>query len=186
MRTLNYLPHRWEMSSKGFTRRGIVLATFLILWNATRLGAAEEQTLRVTPTAAVKPWKDVGEFSVVSANGNSKATTTAAKNTFSYQWSRSLLELLAGGLGSSNGSAVTAEQYNTSEKVTWTLEGRNYLFERGAWDKNRFAGIANRYDVSTGLGRVLLNFPKEVVMTELGGGYINEERTEAPRNDFVA
>jgi hypothetical protein len=50
--------------------------------------------------AADKPWKNVTEGSMVSTNGNSKAYTASGKNTFDYNWSRTGLELIGGGLGS--------------------------------------------------------------------------------------
>src|ERR1051325_9930356 len=82
--------------------------------------------------APLKRWKDSAEVSVVSTNGNSKATTTSAKNTFNYDWNKAGLELVAGGLGSRSGEGVTAEQYNASEKVTVpiTPDKKNYLFEK--------------------------------------------------------
>jgi putative salt-induced outer membrane protein YdiY len=52
------------------------------------------------------------------------------------------------------------------------------------WDSNRFAGIRNQYDSSVGYGRKLLTLPKDLLNAEIGGGYLNEERINAPRNDF--
>jgi putative salt-induced outer membrane protein YdiY len=135
--------------------------------------------------APIKKWKDSGEFSLVTTNGNSKGTTTSAKDTFNYNWNDVTgLELVAGGLGSSSGHTVTAENYNGSEKVTWKLVGKNYVFERFGWDKDRFAGIRNRYDSSAGLGRLLLDLPNDKLNGELGGGYINEQHTDQTHNDF--
>jgi putative salt-induced outer membrane protein YdiY len=36
------------------------------------------------------------------------------------------------------------------------------------------------------LGRVLLELPKDTLSTEIGPGYVNEERIDAPRNEFVS
>lgn len=136
--------------------------------------------------APAKKWKDKAELSVVSTNGNSKATSTSAKNIFNYQWTQTMLEVTAGALGTESEGRVTAEQYDAGEKATWNFSKLNYLYERFGWDKNRFAGIRNRYDLSGGLGRELLNFPKDKLIAELGAGYINEERTDSPRNDFAS
>ena len=133
-----------------------------------------------------KPWKNATEASLVSTNGNSKTTTTSAKNTFGYKWSKTGLEVIAGGLGSSNAGKVTAEQYFASEKMTYNFTEKNYLYEKFGWDKNRFAGIRNRWDGSAGLGRLLFDLPKDKLIGELGGGYINEERINAARNDFAS
>lgn len=131
-----------------------------------------------------KPWKDSGEVSVVSANGNSRTETTSIKNLFTYTWTKTALEIAGGGLGSSSGQQVTSEQYNASEKMKYTLVGDNYVFERFGWDKDRFAGVRDRYDSSTGLGRVLMNLPKDKLNTELGAGYVNEVQTAGPNDDY--
>ncbi|HVO32426.1 MAG TPA: DUF481 domain-containing protein [Elusimicrobiota bacterium] len=132
-----------------------------------------------------KPWTDKAEASLVSTNGNSKGTTTSLKNLYTYKWSDVTgLELGAAGLGSKSGDTVTAENYDANEKVTWKLVGKNYVFERFAWDKDRFAAIRNRYDSSVGLGRLLIDAPKDQLNGELGGGYINEQHTDETHNDY--
>jgi putative salt-induced outer membrane protein len=134
-----------------------------------------------------KKWKNATEASVVSANGNSRTQSTSVKNTFGYEWSKeTTFELIGQALGASSESDVTAENYLVSEKVTLKLVEKTYIYEKFAWDKDRFAGIANRYDASVGLGRILLDLAKDKLKMELGGGYVNEERTEASRNDFAS
>lgn len=137
-------------------------------------------------TEDAKPWKNSTEASLVSTNGNSKTTTTSVKNTYGYKWTRTGLEIVGGGLGSSSGNQVTAEQYFANEKVTYNFTEKNYVYEKFGWDKNRFAGIRNRWDGTAGLGRNVLDLAKDKLNAELGGGYINEERINAPRNDFGA
>jgi len=148
------------------------------------LGAADDAV--IASTAAARRWKDGAEVSVVSTNGNSKTTTTSIKNTFTYAWTKTALELIGGGLGASSGNQVTAEQYNASEKVIRTLEGKNYVFEKGGWNKDRFAGIRDRFDANLGLGRYLLDRPANTLNTEIGPGYVNEDRIDAPRNEFAS
>jgi putative salt-induced outer membrane protein len=87
-------------------------------------------------------------------------------------------------LRSESDDTTIAEQYNASEKFTWDLIDKNYTYERFAWDRDRFAGVQNRYDSSAGLGRTILDLTNDKLIGELGAGYINEERTEPPRNDF--
>ncbi len=133
-----------------------------------------------------KKWKNSTEASFVNTNGNSKTTNTSIKNTFGYQWSKTALEIIGGGLGASSGDGTTAEQYFGNEKFTYNLTERNYLYEKIGWDKNRFAGIENRWDGSAGVGRNLIMAPKDTLKGEIGAGYITEERTDAPRNEFVS
>ena len=106
--------------------------------------------------APKKPWKNSTELSVVSSNGNTKSESTSGKNTFVYDWSKSSLELIGGGMGARNQGVTTAERYFASEKFSYKLSDRNYAFEKFGWDKDRFSGIRNRYDSGLGLGRELI------------------------------
>ncbi len=129
-------------------------------------------------------WKDSAELSYVQTSGNSKTATTAAKNRFTYDWRKAALELAAAGLGTESGNSVTAEQYNASEKVSLKLEGKNYAFEKTAWDKDRFAGILDRWDFALGVGRHLLDSADDKLSVEAGGGYIFEDRLRAANQSF--
>lgn len=135
-------------------------------------------------TETTRAWKDTGEFSIVSANGNSRTTTTSAKETFDYNWTKTLLELGGSGLGSSSGNQVTSEQYSAGEKVRHALIGDNFVLEQFRWDKNRFAGLQSQYSASGGLGRTLFIFPKDKLTSELGGGYTFVEHTDGTHDDF--
>jgi putative salt-induced outer membrane protein YdiY len=135
-------------------------------------------------TAPGKPWKNQTEFSFVSANGNSKSTTISGKETFSYTVKRTSLELTGAGLGSRSQGVVTAEQYNAAEKVDYKFSDRNYVFEKFQWDKDRFAGIRNRYDSSAGLGRELIKKSSDTLVFELGSGWTKEERIASEDKDF--
>ncbi|OGR62035.1 MAG: hypothetical protein A2X30_01230 [Elusimicrobia bacterium GWB2_63_16] len=131
---------------------------------------------------APKKWKDAAELSYVQTSGNSKTTTLSAKNLFNYDWQKAALELAAGGLGTKSGTSVTGEQYNASEKVSWKLTGKNYTFEKIAWDKNRFAGIKDRWDLGVGVGRHILESADDQLFAEVGGGYMFEDRMPGSEN----
>ncbi len=136
------------------------------------------------PAQEPKSWKDSAELSYVQTSGNSRTSTTAAKNLFNYDWRKAALELAASGLGTESKGTVTAEQYGASEKVSLKLDGKNYAFEKTAWNKDRFAGIRDRWDLSLGLGRRLLDSPDDKLSVEAGGGYIFEDRLRAANQSF--
>jgi putative salt-induced outer membrane protein len=129
-----------------------------------------------------KPWKDAAELSYVQTSGNSKTSTLSGKNLFNYDWGKTALELVAGGLGARSGTSVTAEQYNASEKLSFKLTGKNYAFQKTSWDKNRFAGIQDRWDVAVGVGRHILESAGNNLFAELGGGYVFEDRLPGTEN----
>lgn len=138
---------------------------------AVILGLAAPLTAQET-----KPWKDAAELSYVQTSGNSKTSTLSGKNLFNYDWGKTALEVAAGGLGTKSRNSVTAEQYNASEKLSFKLTGKNYAFQKTAWDKNRFAGIQDRWDVAFGVGRHLLETAGNNLFAEAGGGYVFEDR----------
>lgn len=138
-----------------------------------------------TPPGPPKPWKNETEFSFVSANGNTRSTTTSGKDTLTYTISKTSLELSGGGLGAKSAGVVVAEQYNAAEKVSYKVTERDYLFERFGWDKDRFAGIRNRYDSSVGVGRTILKYEHDTLLSEIGGGYISEKRIHSSDKDFA-
>ncbi|OIO01635.1 MAG: hypothetical protein COX65_00085 [Elusimicrobia bacterium CG_4_10_14_0_2_um_filter_56_8] len=133
---------------------------------------------------APKKWKDASELSYVQTSGNSKTSTLAARNLFNYNGEKSALEVAAGGLGTESEKVVTAEQYNASAKVSQKVSDKNYTFEKLGWDKNRFAGILDRYDLAVGLGRNLLDLPNDKLSLEAGGGYIFEDRIGSNNQSF--
>ncbi len=136
---------------------------------------------------SAKKWKDSAEASYVNANGNSKATTTSAKNLFSYAFNTlTSTELEGGGLGARSKGVVTTEQYFARERLQHKVDDRDYVFQSYRWDRNRFAGIAHRHEFSTGVGRELWKMPKNLLTAEVAPGYINEERIGDKRRSFAS
>lgn len=129
------------------------------------------------PHAAAKDWKDSAEFSVISANGNTKTQTISGKNTFTYDFTdKTNAAVEAGGHGARNEGKVVAEQYFASEKVIHKFTDLDYVFERYRWDRDFFAGFKHRHSFSAGVGRELWKTDKDLLIGEAAPGYFNEER----------
>ena len=150
------------------------------------LGCSLVSSALFAEDAPKKPWSNSAEASFLGTNGNTKTTTTGIKNDFSYKWPKYQLDLNAGGLGSSNKDKVTAERYFAGQKLAYNITERFYGFERFHWDKDRFAGIRSRYETTGGLGYKFLNLPSHEWLTEVGSGYIWEERTIHTKNNFAS
>jgi putative salt-induced outer membrane protein len=137
--------------------------------------------------AKTKPWKGSVEVSLAAANGNTKSSTFASKDRFEYAAGPMLTELEAGLLRATNKAQVSAEQYFLSEKVGYKWDAKDYVFEKLRWDKDRLAGVNNRYDFTLGVGRKFLDTPVNRLHAELGAGRVWEQRVSpAPANDFTA
>lgn len=151
------------------------------------LAAAALLAAASASAAAAKPWKNSAELSFVTANGNSKTQTTSAKNAFTYDFNdKTKAEIEAGGLGARSEGRVTAEQYYAEEKVSFKVTDRNYVFERYRWDRNLFAGVLHRHDMSAGIGRELYKTSKDLLIGELAPGYLSEERLNDRRKSFAS
>jgi putative salt-induced outer membrane protein len=131
-----------------------------------------------------KNWKNETQLTFLSTRGNSQSRTVGAGEKFSWAKGNRGLDLWANALNVESDHQRTSERYDAGEKVERKLKGRNYVFQRGLWESNRFAGFTERYDVSVGLGRGLVKTAGNDLFGELGGGYINEQLVNAPRNDF--
>lgn len=153
-----------------------VLTTLAIAALAAGAVRAEE--------APVKNWKDTAQFSFLDANGNTDSTTLGASNLFTWTRNKWTLLLPAGALNTKSNGVRTAEQYYAGEKVEFKIDARNYLFERYQWERNVFAGFAHRHDLSGGVGREWFKTPTDNFLTELGAGYINEQRVASDRVTF--
>jgi putative salt-induced outer membrane protein YdiY len=120
-------------------------------------------------------WVNSSELSLVATSGNSETTTLALKHTASREWqaSRFKLELAALRAESDTGQRfavgtspddfevidpsdpeLTAENYAVSGRYEGDISEKLFWFAGGGWEKNEFAGIANRYVVEAGAGNV--------------------------------
>ncbi|MBK8574549.1 MAG: DUF481 domain-containing protein [Elusimicrobia bacterium] len=133
-----------------------------------------------------KNWKNEGQVAFLSTKGNSQSRTLGAGDKFTWAKDKDALDLWADALNVESDNTRTSERYSAGEKAERKLTDRNYVFERGLWESNRFAGYSQRYDVSLGLGRHMLMTATNELFGELGAGYINEQLVRAPRNDFAS
>ncbi|MBL0058954.1 MAG: DUF481 domain-containing protein [Elusimicrobia bacterium] len=136
--------------------------------------------------APAKNWKNEAQFSFLSTRGNSQSRTLGAGEKFNWAKDKTGLEAWGHALNVESDNQRTSEKYDAGEKVEWKLTDRNYVFERGLWESNRFAGYSHRYDASLGYGREIVKTTANELFAELGGGYINEQRTRSPRIDFAS
>ena len=160
-------------------RWGILLGCFVFIFADAYVGAE-------VSSSNSKNWEGSAELSVIATNGNSRELILLGKNNFTYHWSQSALELIGRAAATTEQDVTTNEAYFASEEFTRTLTGKNYIYEKTAWDKDRFSGIQDQYNLSAGLGRNILDSSKDKFISEIGAGYINEERASASRDDFAS
>lgn len=122
-------------------------------------------------------WADSAELSYVMTAGNSENSTFGFKNVLTRTWERSLLTIRAEGIRAestdivrravgtpdsfivleSRTNRLAAERYFLGGQYDRKITDRVYWDVAGAWERNRFAGIENRWVVGAGVGYVWLD-----------------------------
>jgi putative salt-induced outer membrane protein YdiY len=137
--------------------------------------AAAAAPARGEEAAKADGWTDVAEFSFVATGGNAETSTLGFKNALGRAWDKSSFELKAGGVRAETTTTArfavgtdpssflvvetsstdrTAENYYLNGRFDRKMTDAFYWFAGGGWDRNRFAGIQNRYAAAAGLGNV--------------------------------
>ncbi|HKY32752.1 MAG TPA: DUF481 domain-containing protein [Candidatus Polarisedimenticolia bacterium] len=116
-------------------------------------------------------WKDTAEFSFVATAGNAEVQTLGLKNKLWRNWGDSAFELNAGAVRSESktnrravgtaddfdvrdDSELTAENYFANGRYDRKISPRFFWFAGAGWDRNRFAGVENRYNAVGGVGNL--------------------------------
>lgn len=138
---------------------------------------------------AAKGWSDTAEFSFVATEGNSESTSLGFKNVLVREWDRSSLTFRAGGIRvestgpreAVNGvvrdgpSETTADNYYANGRYDRKITRRLFWFAGAGWDRNRPAGIENRYVVEAGVGNVWFDRDTLKFKTNYGITYTDQE-----------
>jgi uncharacterized protein DUF481 len=154
-------------------------------------------------------WTDVAEFSLVTTSGNSEASTFGFKDTLHKNWENSAFELRAGGVRAQSTaitrtavgpdtssftvqedrtSALSAESYFLNGRYDRTISKSFFWFVGAGWDRNRFAGIQNRYSGAAGIGNSWIDSERVKFRTDYSATYTREDDVfEAPgvKKDFA-
>jgi putative salt-induced outer membrane protein len=128
------------------------------------------------PAAAPAPpppaWTDAAELAYVVTSGNSQSSTFGFKNTLTWKKAPSRFELKMAGIrvettsvnrvvvatgpvvDETETSTTTAESYVVTGRFDRTVTQRLFWFGGAGWDRNRFAGVDNRYTGFAGMGNL--------------------------------
>ena len=149
-----------------------------------------------TPKTPEKGWKDTAEFSYVVTSGNSETQTLGFKDKLWRRWERSAFELSLGGVraestttteifatGTENNfdiserreTDVTAENYYLNGRYDRKITDRFFWFGGAGWDRNRPAGINNRYAGAGGVGNIWVDRETVKFRTDYSITYTKQE-----------
>lgn len=155
------------------------------------------------PKAAPRAWSNVTTLSGVVTSGNAQGQTVGFGNDYLYKWERSTFSLKATAirvnttvvtrsatgtsledyvLAESRTSTTTAEAYGLNGRFDHRLKGNDHWYWYGGagWEKNRPAGLDNKYSATTGVGRIWADLDRTKFRTDLGVGYTHEQPLVEP------
>ncbi len=148
-------------------------------------------------------WKDTAEFSFVVTGGNSDTETLGFKNKLWRIWDRSSFEFKAGGVRAESTTVdrmavgtpgnfdvhedeqteLTAESYYLNGRYDHKITDRFFWLVSAGWERNRFAGIDNRYNGAGGVGNIWIDSEKTKFRTDYSVTYTREETVFKPPDD---
>lgn len=136
--------------------------------------------------APAKALSDQAELSYVQTGGNTKTQTLAAKNLLKYKFTDRLTgSWSASAVTARDKDSATAENFATELRLDYGFTERAYVYGLAGWNKNRFAGIDQRYYGGAGLGYKFLAGPAHFLIGEAGLNGTKEEYTNDTDETFL-
>lgn len=151
-------------------------------------------------------WSDAAELSYVATAGNAEARTLGLRNTLLRVWSNAEFILEAAALRAvsstftrvavgpstasfdlleDSDSALTAENYLVRGKYGRQISSRFFWYANAGWDRNRFAGIDNRYFGGVGLGNVWFDTDSAKFRTDYGLTVTRQDGVDGLEDTFA-
>ncbi len=164
------------------------LATLLVMAMGVPAVTAQEEEKKTG-------WSDSADLSLVATGGNSESTTFGFKNTLEREWEQAKFTLIAGGVraNSATGGRIaigpddmtfivvdpekktSAENFFLRGKYDKNMSKRFFWYTSAGWNRNRPAGINNRYVVAGGVGNAWKDEEGLLFRTEYALTYTDQE-----------
>lgn len=145
--------------------------------------------LLAAPLAAqqpAKPWSLVTDLGFVNAAGNSDLTTLSVGEKLAYTAGPWTLGQTFGIVYSRSDGTTTANQLKGGIRADRKLSGVLGGYLLGNYERNRFAGIARRFEEGAGLALSAVQGPKDHLDFEAGVSLIQQRSTTDIDQNFTA
>lgn len=130
-------------------------------------------------------WSVTGELSLLATSGNSSTRTLGLSSDAMHRAARSVTELHVGYLTSSADNITRARSTTLRARHAVTVTKQLGVFGRGAYARDRFAGIANRATIEGGLTYAATLPPRHSLQADAGVGFTSEARVGADTLRFA-
>lgn len=133
-----------------------------------------------------RAWKGQAEFSYVRTTGNTDTASLAGKSILEYKFNPVTTgSWKIGVLYREDDGRTRAESYSTEFRIDRLHTEKTYLYVLGGWNRDRFAGIDQRYYGGGGVGRRFLGGPKRFLAGEVGLNHTRNEYVDGSDSDFL-
>jgi len=134
------------------------------------------------PAAPPPPPKHEGsaEAAFVGITGNTSNLTFGAGGEYIYRPDKMLIRNKATYIRTDESGVTTALAIAYQGRVERALNARASVYGDYAYFRDTFSGILNRNAITGGISIKAVTSKKQTLAIDLGGGYLNEERTTGP------
>lgn len=145
-----------------------------------------------TPLAAqISPdslgWRFTGAAGYVQTSGNTQVSSVTLSDRLVFRpnvhWQFAQTAAWIYGYAD---SAETANQLLGRLRADYYLGGHFSVYGFGGYERNRFAGIASRWEGAAGFAWQAVRAPKHELDLELGGSFNSQKSTTSTLDDFVS
>ena len=142
------------------------------------------------------------DLSYVLTSGNSSSSSLGFKGDVTRRFTKQSISFAAGGIRASSSpdariavgtpldfevripeAEATAEAYYGRGRYDYKLSDRLFYTLGAGWERNRFAGIENRWVIDTGIGYIFLNNARTSFRGAAGVTYTSEDYTVSDGQD---
>jgi putative salt-induced outer membrane protein YdiY len=156
----------------------------LTLRHSSATGSGVAAQFAVVPDAPPR-WALSSELSFVSTSGNTSTATTGLASDLARQTAKSSSRIRFAYVSTSADDVAQARATSLQVRHGINVRERLAFFARGAYARDRFAGIDNRIAVDAGLAYTTGRAPRHQLTFEGGAGFTAEDRIEAETLRFA-
>jgi putative salt-induced outer membrane protein YdiY len=191
------------------TRYLFAVASLVLLFPAAAARAQESPVPTGTVAVDEKAFKADApglyanaDLSYVLTSGNSSSSSLGFKGDLTRRFARHSIGFAVGGIRASSSPDVrvavgtpqdfevqvpdperTAEAYYGRGRYDFKLSDRLFYTLGAGWERNRFAGIENRWVADTGIGYIFVNNERTSFRSAVGVTYTDEDYTSSDGRD---
>jgi putative salt-induced outer membrane protein YdiY len=130
-------------------------------------------------------WDVSGELSFVATGGNTSVRTLGLASELTHRSARTATSATVAYVTSESDEETNARAVAARARHGVRVDSRVELFGRGAYARDRFAGIANRWAGDVGAGFVVPMPPAHGLTAEGSVGFTDEQRLDATDRRFA-